>query len=51
MSQGDQEGIVFPGDNRVKTSKDQVLLACQQANILFDEQVKIERFEVLHYEE
>ena len=51
VSQGDQEGIVFPGDDRVKTSKDQVLLACQQANILFDEQVKIERFEVLHYEE
>lgn len=51
VSKGDHQGVILPKDGAYQSSRDQLLLACGQAGIPFSEQMTIERFEVIHYEE
>ncbi len=51
VSKGDHQGVILPKDGTYQSSRDQLLLACGQAGIPFSEQMTIERFEVIHYEE
>jgi len=51
VSRGNRRGLLLPDLEGVDTVEEQLRIACDKANIDFDEDYDIERFEVIRYKE